>query len=201
MTKNVEVNFTNGYIDLGVMSLQTGSSVTIYDGVTTFMEAPYIDEIVTTDGISAITTYEAYSVPPFPEIAYIYKLNGSNITGSEKFEQAAVADATHFAYDPATKIIDLPTGVFDPNELLIAQYVYKAFGQRIVSDVEHFSLNAKVVVDLTTEDICTSQITHSQYIFPKARVDGNFEVIIVLQILYVTIKAYFVSILKASHVE
>jgi hypothetical protein len=150
--KNLEVTGTNGFIDLGVLSLQTGNDVQIYDGTTTFMESPYVDELVTADGLVATTALEAYSATTGAEIAYVYKPVGSGILGALKFTQAATADATHFAYDPATKEITLPTGVFSAGESLVAQYNYKAVGTSISSDTQHFSKTAKVVIDLTTED-------------------------------------------------
>jgi len=169
--KNVEVTCQNGYIDIAAMSLQTGSDIEVYDGLTKFIEAPYIDEIFTEDGVTAETTYAAYSPVAGAEIEYIYKVNGSSIAGSTKYTQAAAASAANFAYDPATKEITLPTGVFEAGEVVLAQYKYKATGTSISSDTEHFSKSAKVVIDLTTQDICTDAITHSQFIIPKAKID------------------------------
>ena len=174
--KAVEMTASNGYIDIGYLGAQTGSDVEVYDGVTKFIYSPYIDEIETADGITAKTSYTAYSAATGAEIAYIYKLHGSGIVGAEKFTQDSAADATHFAYDPATGIIDLPTGVFDAGEILVAQYNYRASGTGIVNNSDSFSKSAKGVLDLTTQDICTDEITHSQFIFYKCKVDGNFSI-------------------------
>jgi len=176
--KGLEVEAKNGFIDSATMGLQTGQDVVVYDGVTSFIEASYLDELVTADGLTAVTTYDAYSGVVGAEIEYIYKINGSSIAGSTKYTQSATADADHFEYDPATKTITLPTGVFGSNEVVLAQYKYKASGTSISSDTEHFSKSARVVIDLTTSDICTDALTHSQIIVPKAKIDGNFSIAI-----------------------
>ena len=174
--KNVEVTCQNGYIDLATMSLQTGSDIEVFDGATKFIESPFIDEIFTADGVTAETTYEGYSSDPGAEIEYIYKVNGSSIAGSTKYTQSSSASADTFEYDPSTKTLTLPTGAFDADEVVLAQYKYKASGTAISSDTEHFSKSARVVIDLTTQDICTDATTHSQFIIPKAKIDGNFNV-------------------------
>ena len=174
--KNVELTAQNGFIDLATMATQTGSDIQTFDGTNTFMEAPYIDEIVTADGLTVATSKTAFSTTPGAEIAFIYKIHGSGIAGATRFTQAPVATATNFAYDPATNIITLPLGVFGANEVVIAQYNYRAFGTSISSDTQHFSKSARVVVDLTTQDICTDALTHSQIILPKAKIDGNFSI-------------------------
>jgi len=174
--KGVEVTAQNGYIDLATMSLQSGSEINVFDGATKFIEAPYLDEIVTDDGVSAETAYEAYAAVAGAEIEYIYKIHGSSIAGSTKYTQAAAVDATHFAYDPVTKTITLPTGVFDAGDVVLAQYKYKATGTSIDSDTEHFSKSAKVVIDITCSDICTDALSHAQFIIPKGKIDGNFGV-------------------------
>lgn len=174
--KGLEVDATNGFIDSATMALQTGQDVVVYDGIEKFIEADHLDEIFTTDGTTAITTYEAYSPNAGAEITYVYKINGSSIAGSTKYTQAATAGTNNFAYDPTTKTITLPTGVFERGDVVLAQYRYKATGTSVSSDTEHFSKSARVVIDLTTSDICTDEITHSQIIVPKAKIDGNFSI-------------------------
>lgn len=172
-TKNITVTATNGFFDLGVLSLQTGKDVEIYDGATKFMQAPQLDQITTADGTTAITTQTAFGTAG-AEIEYVYKLNGSGIVGATKYTQAATADATHFSYDPETKTITLPTGVFTANELIIAQYKYKAYGTAVSSDTQHFSKYANVIVNFSTRDICTKAITHSQVEIYNGKISGSF---------------------------
>ena len=174
--KNLEVTAQNGFIDLATMGLQTGADIIVYDGATNFIEAPYIDELTTADGLKAKTTYAGYSNVVGAEIEFIYKLHGSGVAGAARFKQGAVASASEFAYDPLTKEITLPLSVFESGEVLLAQYKYKALGTSISSDTEHFSKSAKVVIDVTTTDICTDTLTHSQFVLPKAKIDGTFSI-------------------------
>jgi hypothetical protein len=175
--KTVTLTAQNGMIDIGTMSLQTGSDIMTYDGsVGNLIAAPILEELVTADGLTVTLSDEFTPAGGVgAEIEWIYKLNGSSISGATKFAQGSSASADEFEYDPATKEITLPTGgVFEAGEVLIVQYKYNASGISISSDTENFSKTAHVVVDLTVRDVCDKSLSHAQIDIPQGRVSGNF---------------------------
>jgi|GEM_PF-3584363 len=174
--KILEVTAQNGLIDLATLSLQTGSDIDLYDGITTFLDTPYLDQIKTDDGVTAVTKFTAFSTLPGAEIEYIYKVTGSSIAGAQKFTQADAEDDEHFTYDPSTKIITLPTDAFEAGTYFIAQYKYRAIGQSITSESDKFSKDARVIINLTLQDVCTKELNHGQFIIPFAKIDGNFTI-------------------------
>lgn len=160
---------TNGTIVDGALAVQVGSDVEV--GVQTVNN--YMDIMTTTDGTSAVTEFYPVGATG-AEIAYIYKKNSDGSLG-DKYPIAATASATAFAFDPDTKTITLPTGVFSANDEIVAFYDTKAkVGKRVVNENNKFSETGKAIFDCFVKDICTDKSFHAKITYYKAKMSGTF---------------------------
>lgn len=160
---------TNGTIVDGALAVQVGSDVEV--GVQTVNN--YMDIMTTADGTSAVTEFYPVGATG-AEIAYIYKKNSDGSLG-DKYPIAAAASATAFAFDPDTKTITLPTGVFSANDEIVAFYDTKAkVGKRVVNENNKFSETGKAIFDCFVKDICTDKSFHAKITYYKAKMSGTF---------------------------
>jgi hypothetical protein len=160
---------TNGTVVDGALAVQVGSEVE--KGVQTINN--YMDIMTTADGTTATTEFFAVGATG-AEIAYIYKKNSDGSLG-DKYPIAATASATAFAYDPATRAITLPTGVFAAGDELVAFYDTKAkVGKRVVNENNKFSKTGKAIFDIFVKDICTDKSYHAKITYYKAKMSGTF---------------------------
>lgn len=160
---------TNGTIVDGALAVQVGSEVE--KGVQTVNN--YMDIMTTTNGTTAVTEFYAVGATG-AEIAYIYKKNPDGSLG-DKYPIAAAASETAFAYDPETKTITLPTGVFAANDEIVAFYDTKAkIGKRIVNENNKFSETGKAIFDIFVKDICNDKSYHAKITYYKAKMSGTF---------------------------
>jgi len=160
---------TNGTIVDGALAVQVGSDVEV--GIQTVNN--YMDIMTTTDGTSAVTEFYPVGATG-AEIAYIYKKNSDGSLG-DKYPIAASASATAFAFDPDTKTITLPTGVFSANDEIVAFYDTKAkVGKRVVNENNKFSETGKAIFDCFVKDICTDKSFHAKITYYKAKMSGTF---------------------------
>ena len=169
--RNKESTFTatNGTIVDGALAVQLGSEVEI--GVQTINN--YMDIMKTSDGTSVTTEFLAVGNTG-AEIAYIYKKNADGSLG-EKYPIAAVASEAAFAYDPGTRKITLPTGIFKADDEIVAFYDTKAkVGKRIVNENNKFSETGKAIFDVFVKDICTDKSYHAKITYFKAKASGTF---------------------------
>ena len=97
-------------------------------------------------------------------------------TLGDRYEQAAIADATHFAYDPSTKTIILPIHASAPvitaGKKIVASYMFAAQGTKITISDNRFGLTQKVYLDVSGKDMC-GNARHIQFIIPKASFAGE----------------------------
>jgi len=160
---------TNGTIVDGALAVQVGSDVEV--GIQTVNN--YMDIMTTTDGTSAVTEFYPVGATG-AEIAYIYKKNSDGSLG-DKYPIAASASATAFAFDPDTKTITLPTGVFSANDEIVAFYDTKAkVGKRVVNENNKFSETGEAIFDCFVKDICTDKSFHAKITYYKAKMSGTF---------------------------
>ncbi len=160
---------TNGTIVDGALAVQVGSEVE--KGVQTVNN--YMDIMTTTNGTTAVTEFYAVGATG-AEIAYIYKKNPDGSLG-DKYPIAAAASEAAFAYDPETKTITLPTGVFAANDEIVAFYDTKAkIGKRIVNENNKFSETGKAIFDIFVKDICNDKSYHAKITYYKAKMSGTF---------------------------
>lgn len=170
--RNKEAKFTatNGAIVDGVIAAQVGSDVEIG----THLVPNYLDIITTSDGVKATTEYTAKGTAG-AEIAFIYKKNTDGTLGT-KYAIAATATATKFAYNPTSKEITLPTGVFAADETFVAFYDIEVPNSKKITNAENkFSKTDKVIFDVFVKDICTEKSYFGTIIFYKGKIAGNFE--------------------------
>lgn len=160
---------TNGTIVDGALAVQVGSDVE--KGVQTINN--YMDIMTTANGTTAVTEFYPVGATGH-EIAYIYKKNADGSLG-DKYPIAAAASATAFAYDPDTKTITLPTGVFSANDEIVAFYDTKAkVAKRVVNENNKFSKTGKAIFDCFVKDICNDKSYHAKITYYKAKMSGTF---------------------------
>jgi hypothetical protein len=169
--KTATISGNNGSITDGLLAAQVGSDV---ETISNFIGATISDMFVTADGVTALTNHIAQGTIG-NEIGFVYIREEDGSLGT-KFEQGATADATHFSYDPATKVITLPTGdVVPANTTLVAFYTPMVSSvKRIRSASDKFSKNVRLIANAFFRDICTEKDYVGQIIFTKAKTEGNF---------------------------
>lgn len=170
--RNKESTFTatNGAIVDGILAAQLGTDVEIGK----FIVPNYMDIMTTTNGTSATTEFIAQGAAG-NEIAFIYKRNTDGTLGA-KFPIAATASATAFAYNPETKVITLPTGVFSANDELVAFYDIEVDNAKRIQNAEDkFSKTDKVIFEVFAKDICTEKAYYATIIFYKGKISGTFD--------------------------
>ena len=170
--RNKESSFTatNGAIVDGVLAAQLGTDVEIG----TFTVPNYMDILETSNGTTATTTYVAQGATG-AEIKFIYKRNTDGTLG-QKYEIAAEASATKFAYNPETKVITLPTSQFSAGDELVTFYdIRVANAKRIANEEDKFSKTDKVIFDVFAKDICTEKSYYATIIFYKGKISGTFD--------------------------
>ena len=106
---------------------------------------------------------------------YIYKADSNGIP-SESFTQNSEVSATAFKYDPSSKTITLPTGVFKAGDTVIVDY-YPTFSEieEIANDADKFSMSGEVIVDAWFTDLCTESDVPLQLYLPKGKISGAID--------------------------
>jgi hypothetical protein len=161
----------NGLLTDGLMAAQTGALIDLG----TQLVPGYPDSMTTASGVTAVTEFTAQGTVG-AEIGLIYKRNTDGSLG-EHYLQAATASATEFAYDPSTKTITLPTGVFTAGENVVCFYSISVDNaKRITNDVENYSKTLRVIADIIIEDLCDGQTYLSKFVYYRAKVGGNWDI-------------------------
>lgn len=155
----------------GLLALQTGSEVTN----TIQLITNHMDYIEITDVTKCTTTFKAVGTIG-AEIKYLYRYE-SNAFNSIKYTQADVADATHFAYDPETQEITLPTdleALFKVGDVVVAQYDFKCVAKHLANETNKFPTAVRVEGNALFTNVCTGQDYYGKVVYPNAKADGNF---------------------------
>ncbi len=169
-TKNSSFSATNGLVVDGLLAAQTGSPIE----TGTYTIPNFMEKLKTTDGTTVVTTYTATGATG-KEIAYVYKKNFDGTLG-EKYAIAADASATEFAYTPDTKTITLPTDVFAAGDEVVVFYdIEVENAKKIVNADDKYSSTEKVIFDIFAKDSCTGKSYCGKIVYPKGKVEGNFE--------------------------
>ena len=89
------------------------------------------------------------------------------------YEQSGLQDATHFKYEPTTKVITLPTGVFKAGDKVVVSY-YPEFKtiEKLVNKANSYSANGRVFVDAFFTDMCTKKDVPLQLVMPSGKISG-----------------------------
>lgn len=171
LNKVAGFNATNGTVETGYLAMQVGSEPVV---VTNGNEIKIREVHKTTDGATITLDHKATGAAG-NEIGYIYATGKDNMPGKE-YVQGAAASATEFTYDPETKKIELPTGVFKAGDDVVVDYypTFKTY-TRIDNEAEKFAMSGKVIIDAWFTDLCTQVDTPLQAVMDKAKISGEID--------------------------
>lgn len=172
VNKVASITAENGSVDEGYLALQVGSEVVkVTSGSSILIREEFG---VTGEDTTVTLSYKAAGATG-NEVRHIYKADRNGLP-SESYTQNASATSTEFAYDPATKKITLPTGVFVGGDTVIVDY-YPTFTEyeEITNDANKFSMNGEVIVDAWFTDLCSSVDVPLQLYLPKGRISGTID--------------------------
>ena len=171
--KSAKATLNNGYVVASAFAAQMGATIDEASAENKFA-VPDVAFIEVTD-VTKVTLPDAVVGTLAAEFPYIYKAQGDKTQG-DKFAIAAAASATEFKYTAGTKEITLPTDKFAIGDIVIVPYNREVtLGKRMINKADKFSKTSRVVIDCTCRDVCdNSKVYHGVFVFPKAKIDGNF---------------------------
>lgn len=171
LNKVAGFNATNGTVDTGYIAMQVGTKPVI---VTNGNEICLREVPVTADGQTVVLGHKAAG-DAGNEIGYIYAVNSDGLPGTS-YRQGATASATEFAYDPETKTITLPTGVFKAKDEVVVDYhpTFKTY-EKVENDSTKFALTGRVVIDAWFTDLCNEVDTPLQVVMEKGKISGEVD--------------------------
>ena len=164
------ISGSNATITDGLLALQTGGEVTN----SVQLIPNHMDYIQLDSETEAKTEFVAVGAEG-AEIKYLYKYE-SNSFNSEKYTQDAEADASHFAYDPVTKVITLPVDVFKAGDVVVAQYDFKCEAKHLSNETDKFPTAVRVEANALFTNLCTGEDYLGKVVYPNAKADGNFSI-------------------------
>ena len=135
VNKVSSISAENGTVDEGYLALQVGSEVVKVTNSSDILIREEFD--IKGEETSVVLKYKATGATG-NEVRYIYKADSNGIP-SESFTQNSEVSATAFKYDPSSKTITLPTGVFKAGDTVIVDY-YPTFSEieEIANDADKF---------------------------------------------------------------
>lgn len=172
VNKVSSISAENGTVDEGYLALQVGSEVVKVTNSSDILIREEFD--IKGEETSVVLKYKATGATG-NEVRYIYKADSNGIP-SESFTQNSEVSATAFKYDPSSKTITLPTGVFKAGDTVIVDY-YPTFSEieEIANDADKFSMSGEVIVDAWFTDLCTESDVPLQLYLPKGKVSGAID--------------------------
>lgn len=174
--KTASLAFTNGYVSMNQIATQTGDTVESSDTATLETQIYEVIKTVTGTPVAASTTYTAEGTAG-SELLKIYKRNPDGSQGTA-YTQAASVSATEFTYNPSTKALVLPTGVFtEVGTEIIVCYTAKFKGKKVANDGDTFSKDGTAIVDLTIQSVCDDTLYHGILVMDRASANGTFEIV------------------------
>lgn len=160
----------NGSIDIGLLELQTGGTLTKVEGGNAILHS----ETLTVAGGKVKTNYKAAGTVG-NEIGYIYPIDSTGDPDRQNtYAQGATASASVFSYDPETLEITLPTDKFNDGDKVYVEYFpkFKTYDE-LSNDTDKFSDTCAVYVDGWFTDICTKKDVPLQIVLPSGKVSGE----------------------------
>lgn len=168
--KAVSITGTNGYMDTGMMAVQTG-------GVHEYLEEYEVDvneSIQLTDATTATLSRKAFG-PSGAEIRTIVRETlGGTLDTLHQLKQGAVAGPGVFTYDPLTKTLTFAEDEFTAGDMIRVFYAYKVPVTRVDNPTDSYSRQGRCVIDCSVRDKCGKDY-HAQILIPKADMTGNFD--------------------------
>lgn len=169
--KAVTVTGTSALISGDLLAAQTGSEPTY--SATTKIRKPDIIEVAKS-ATSATTAFPAVG-DAGAEIIEMRLVEANGALGTS-FTQANAADATHFAYNPTTQVLTLPTDLAASSAVTIAVfYDYETEGTKVVNMSDVFGKTLAVYVDCIGTDVCDNEYK-CQFYIPRGQFSGNFSI-------------------------
>ncbi len=169
--KTTQITLANGAIESGMIAMQTGGTESVVSNGTGIRMR---DAYTTTDG-TKITLNHKVSGTAGNEIKFIYSVD-VNGNPDKSYPQAGTASATAFAYDPETKVVTLPTGVFATGSSVIVD-TYPTFTQykEIDNNSDSFSFVSTVIINAWMTDLCSQSDIPMQIVCPRGKISGKFD--------------------------
>ena len=170
VNKVATIEAENGAIDIGYLETQTGGTLKKVENGTGVL----FSETLTVTGGKVVTTHKA-SGAVGGEIGFVYPLDETADPDRQKaYVQAATASEKEFAYDPATKELTLPTGVFKDGDKVYVEY-FPTFNyyNELDNDSDKFSETVSVYCDVWLTDICTKKDIPAQLVMESGKVSGE----------------------------
>lgn len=167
-------NAVNGTVDMGFLSLQVGGDLI---EVTNGSEITMHKVLESADG-TTVTLTQKVAGETGNEIGFIYPLSADGMPDYTKpIAQAATASATEFAYDPATGVITLPTGMFKAKSQVAVEY-RPEFGKytRLDNESSKFAKTGRIVIDAWFTDLCSETDVPMQVVMEKGKVSGEIDI-------------------------
>lgn len=172
--KTASLSLNNGYVVGGVIGAQTGS-----DGIKATAGDPLIVPGYDIIALKAGATTAALSHKPSgtvgAEVQFVYTLrNGAQ---DRKLVVAATpVKGQSFSVNAASKTLTFAAGEFAVDTEIICFYDYESTeGTKYENSADVFSTGGKIVADLTCRDVCDNDVIyHTKFVFPNAKLDGNF---------------------------
>lgn len=179
LDRNKAASFTlnNGYLVAGVIAAQTGTEAVKASAEAPLKKIPTYDIVTVEAGKSSAVLSKVPVGTKGAEVKYVYSL----INGVQNVKYEVSTTATKgktFTVDAASKTLTFATDEFDADTEIIAFYDYDATeGTKLSNSADVFSSGGKVVLDLTCRDICDNDVIyHTKFVYPNAKLDGNFEI-------------------------
>lgn len=170
--KTCTISANNGFIVGGLLAQQVGDFDPTTDIENPTIAIPAFETPIVETAGEVKTEFTAIGTPG-NEIGWIYARNRDGSQG-RKFAQGASASATEFAYDPATRIITLPTGAFDIGDAVIVMYEYKTKGVKYTNRSDNYAQDVRLVCDIVVQDVCDGTLQHSKLVLPRVSVSDTF---------------------------
>lgn len=170
--KTSTLKFTSGVVSTGAIEASTGATKsTVENG----NKIKIREEFTLSEGAETVTIGHKASGTTGNEVKWIYKEDSTG-EPNESFKQAATASATEFAYDPETKIVTLPTGVFKDGDVVCIDY-FPTFStyEEISNDADKFSFTGEVFFDAYWTDTCTKADIPLQLYCPAGKISGTLD--------------------------
>jgi hypothetical protein len=169
-SKALEASATNAIYDFGLLAAQYGTEKKEANA-----GAKLTVPAMKTFEIAEGETEKVLNPAPKAPITAIYALNGDSTLG-QKYEKDTNADATHFAYDDATKKITWPTDLEAGTEMFI-MYEYESENAiEIINSANNFAKMGKMTFEILAYDVCDPETKLFGYmILPRFQLSNDFD--------------------------
>lgn len=168
--KAVTVSGTNGMLNLGLISADTGTEVE-EDTAATVQWMEFCTVSVTEDTATATIQYTPVGTTG-AEIDCVYIKDSSGFV-TKKLTQDSTAATGKFSY--ASKAITFATGDVTDGDTAVVYYKRNIVSTVVGNDSGKYSETLRLYINATGEDKCANEY-HIQFIIYKSKFTGNFDI-------------------------